>query len=494
MNIDYRGISILSASYENYIGGEWTAPAANEYIPNINPADRRDLVGEFPNSTAQDAERAISAASNSQPAWAALSPHGRGEFLRKAADILESRADEVARGLMREEGKSLPEAKGEIMRGVTILRYYGMQTMLPDGDVIPSAGATTFLYSRRIPLGACALITPWNFPIAIPIWKAAPALAFGNTVVLKPSELAPLTAWHIAKALEDAGLPKGVFNVVFGQGARVGETLATHPAVSAISFTGSVKTGKIIAAQAASAGKKYQLEMGGKNAAVVLADADMEQAVNLTIQGAFKSAGEKCTATSRAIIHKDVYDEFSRRLVERTKALKVGPGDDSSAYLGPVISEQAQANILRAIDDARSAGLQMLCGGRMDNPELANGFYVAPTIFGNVTPDSAIARQEVFGPVLCLMRAESFDHALELLNGVEYGLSASLFTRDLNAAMQFAEKAQAGMLRVNGETAGVEPQAPFGGMKASSSWSREQGLAARDFFTQTKTISIDRAG
>jgi acyl-CoA reductase-like NAD-dependent aldehyde dehydrogenase len=484
----------VSQRYDNFIGGEWAAPAANEYLPNINPADRRDIIGDFPNSTTPDAVRAVEAAASAQAAWAALSSHARGEFLRKAGDILESRVDQVARDLMREEGKSLPEAKGETMRGVTILRYYAMQTMLPDGDVIPSAGATTFLYSRRVPLGVCSLITPWNFPIAIPIWKAAPALAFGNTVVLKPSELAPLTAYNIAKVFEDAGIPKGVFNVIFGQGARTGEVLATHLSVSAISFTGSVKTGKTIAAQAVGAGKKYQLEMGGKNAAVILADADMEQAVNLTIQGAFKSAGEKCTATSRAIIHADIYDEFSRRLVEKTKSLKVGPGDDTSAYLGPVISEQAQSNILRAIEEGRSAGAQLLCGGPLDDPALSNGFYVSPSVFGDVQPDSRIAREEVFGPVLCLMRAESFDHALELLNGVEYGLSASLFTRDLNAAMQFADRAQAGMVRINGETAGVEPQAPFGGMKASSSWSREQGLAARDFFTQVKTVSIDRAG
>lgn len=484
----------MSQRYDNHIGGEWTAPAAGEYLLDINPANRRDVIGEFANSTAPDATRAVEAAASAQAAWAALSAHARGEFLRKAADILESRADQVARDLMREEGKSLPEAKGETLRGVTILRYYAMQTMLPDGDVIPSAGATTFLYTRRVPLGVCSLITPWNFPIAIPIWKAAPALAFGNTVVLKPSEHAPVTAWNIARAFEEAGLPKGVFNVLFGQGTRTGEVLATHPAVSAVSFTGSVRTGKAIAAQAVDAGKKYQLEMGGKNAAVILADADLEQAVNLTIQGAFKSAGEKCTATSRAIVHADIYDAFSRRLVEKTKALKVGPGDDASAYLGPVISEQAQANILRAIEEGRAGGAALLCGGPLDDPALANGFYVAPTVFGDVPPDSRIAREEVFGPVLCLMRAESFDHALELLNGVEYGLSASLFTRDLNAAMQFADRAQAGMVRINGETAGVEPQAPFGGMKASSSWSREQGLAARDFFTQVKTISIDRAG
>ncbi len=484
----------LIDGYSNFIGGRWATCSSGEYLPDINPANRGEIVGQFPNSSPLDAQNAIDAASGALAGWASLSAHARGEYLRKAADILESRADDVARGLMREEGKSLPEAKGETLRGVTILRYYAAQTMLPDGEVIPSAGAKTFLYTRRFPLGVCSLITPWNFPIAIPIWKAAPALAFGNTVVLKPSELAPLTAWNIAKCFEDSGIPAGVFNVVFGQGARVGEALVTHPRVSGVSFTGSIKTGKTIAGWASAHGKKYQLEMGGKNAAVVLGDANMEQAVNLTIQGAFKSAGEKCTATSRAVVTSGIYDEFTARLVEKTKALKVGPGDESEAYLGPVISEDAYKRILAAIDQAKSEGAELLCGGEpVTAGTCAKGFFIAPTVFGNVAPEMPIAQSEVFGPVLCLMRADSFDHAIELANGVEFGLSASIFTRDLGAAMEFAERAQAGMVRINGETAGVEPQAPFGGMKASSSFSREQGLAAREFFTQVKTISVDRA-
>jgi alpha-ketoglutaric semialdehyde dehydrogenase len=487
------GAERVSQRFQNYIGGEWKEPTAGEYLPNINPADRNDIVGEFPNSTADDAQAAITAAKAALPAWAALSAHARGEFLRKTADILERRLDEVARGLMREEGKSLPEAKGETLRGVTLLRYYAMQTMLPDGDVIPSASAKTFLYTRRVPLGVVALITPWNFPVAIPIWKAAPALAFGNTVVLKPSELAPLTAYRIAECFHEAGLPAGVLNVLFGQGARVGETLTSHPDVAGLSFTGSVKTGRLLSSQANAHGKKVQLELGGKNAAIVLADANLEQAVGLTIQGAFKSAGEKCTATSRAIVEASIYDEFKQRLVEKTQGLKLGAGDDSEAYLGPVISETAQQNILAAIEQAKGEGADILCGGKMPD-DLNAGFYVEPTVLDNVTPDSRIAQEEVFGPVLVLLRADNADHALELMNGVEFGLSASLFTRNIDAALTFADRAEAGLVRVNGETAGVEPQAPFGGMKASSSYSKEQGLAARDFFTQVKTISIDRAG
>lgn len=485
----------LEQGYRNFIGGAWTPPESGEYLPNLNPANREEVIGQFPNSSAKDAAAAIEAASGAEPGWAALSSHARGEFLRKAADVLESRVDEIARDLMREEGKSLPEARGETLRGVAILRYYAAQTMLPDGDVIPSAGATTFLYTRRFQLGVCALITPWNFPIAIPIWKAAPALAFGNTVVLKPSEHAPLTAFHITECFEAAGLPAGVFNVVFGEGARIGEALVTHPAVQAVSFTGSVRTGKTIASWAAAHGKKYQLEMGGKNAAVILPDANLDQAVNLTIQGAFKSAGEKCTATSRVIIHRDVYADVTRMLCEKTAALKIGPGDDSDAYLGPVISEQARDRILESIAKAVAHGVTTVGGPVVpDSAALGSGFYIAPTLLLNVPPEMSIAKDEVFGPVLCVMEANDLNHAIDILNDVEFGLSASIFTRDLNAAMHFADRVQAGMIRINGETAGIEPQAPFGGMKASSSFSREQGLAARDFFTQTKTISIDRAG
>lgn len=481
--------------YENFIDGKWAAPANGEYLPNINPANRHDVIAQFPASSAEDAQAAVAAAANALPGWAALSSHVRGEYLRKAADALEARLGEIAADLMREEGKSLPEAKGETMRGVTLLRYFAGQCMLPDGETIPSASASTLLYTRRVPLGVCALITPWNFPVAIPIWKAAPALAFGNAVVLKPSELSPLTAIHIAECFEAAGLPPGVFNVLCGEGAKVGETLTTAPEVAGISFTGSVRTGKHIAAQAVAHGKKYQLEMGGKNAAIIMPDCNLEQAVALTIQGAFKSAGEKCTATSRVIVHKDVYDAFVPALVQKTRSLKVGAGDVADAYLGPVISAQARDRVLRYVELAQSEGATLLCGG--DAPteaDLADGFYVNPTLFGDVAPEMRIAQEEVFGPVLAILRADDLTDALSILNGVEFGLSASIFTRNLDSALAFADGANAGLVRVNGETAGVEPQAPFGGMKGSSSYSREQGLIARDFFTQVKTISIDRAG
>lgn len=485
----------MSERYSHYLGGGWETPGETaNFLPNRNPARLSEVLGEFQNGTSEDATKAIEAAHKALAGWAALPAPSRGEFLRKAADLLAARVDHVAKDLMLEEGKSLPEAKGETMRGVAILRYYAAQTLLPDGEVIPSATAGILFFTRRIPVGVCALITPWNFPIAIPLWKAAPALAFGNTVVMKPSEHSPLTAHHLAEVFHEAGLPAGVFNVLYGEGARVGETLTTHPAVNALSFTGSAKTGKWLGSQCSANGKKYQLEMGGKNAVIVLPDADLEQAVNLTVQGAFKSAGQKCTATSRAIIHEDVYQSFVNHLVEKVHTLKVGAGDEADAYLGPVISEAARDNILKAIREAAEAGSTLLCGGKpLEGAKYDLGAYVPPTVFWDVDPDAKIAKEEVFGPVLCLFRAKSEEEALEILNSSEYGLSASIFTKSLNSALRFAEKAQVGMVRVNGETAGVEPQAPFGGMKGSSSYSREQGMAARDFYTQIKTIAIEAA-
>ena len=484
-----------SQRYSHYIGGQWTTVGADtETFADRNPAKLDEVIGEFANATQDDAVAAIEAAKAAAPGWAALPAPARGEFLRKAADLLAARIDQVALDLMREEGKSLAEAKGESNRAVLILRYYSQEAFRPEGEVIPSAAAGTLFFTKRVPLGVVALITPWNFPIAIPIWKAAPALAFGNTVVLKPSEHSPMTAHHLAEVFHEAGLPAGVFNVLQGEGARVGETLTSHPAVAALSFTGSTRTGKWLGGQCAANGKKYQLEMGGKNAVIVLSDADLDQAVNLTVQGAFKSAGQKCTATSRAIVHEAVYAQFVHKLDEKVRSLKVGPGDDAEAYLGPVISAAAKENIQNAIVEADNAGVNLLTGGLpLNGAPYDGGAYIRPTVFENVDRNARIAREEVFGPVLCLFRVQSEEEALDLLNDTEYGLSASIFTKSLGAALRFAEKAQAGMIRVNGETAGVEPQAPFGGMKGSSSFSREQGLAAREFYSQIKTIAIEAA-
>ena len=483
----------MMATYKNYVNAEWVPSSGDGVFNDVNPADTADIIGAFPASTSDDLRAAVTAADNAYRGWRARSWPDRGAFLTKAADILERRLDEVAAALTREEGKTLAESRGETMRAVLILRYYGMDAFREIGDVIPSANASTLMFSRREPLGVVALVTPWNFPVAIPIWKAAPALVYGNTVVWKPSELSPMTAHLIAEVFDEAGIPPGVFNIVHGPGEALTDAI-TSPPVKAISFTGSIETGRTLAMRAAENGLKLQLEMGGKNPVIVLPDANLDKAVELTVSGAFRSAGEKCTATSRAIVVSEIAKEFTERIVERTKQLKIGPGTDPDSYLGPVISERARRRILEQAALAVKEGARILCGGAIpDDEELRGGYYVAPTVIGDVKPHMTIARQEVFGPVLAIIEVSSFDEAIAAANDVRYGLSASLFTANLDNALAYADRIEAGLVRVNGETAGVEPQAPFGGMKASSSHSREQGRAALEFYTQIKTIYFDRS-
>lgn len=482
-------------TYQNHINGEWSKPQSDRYFPDINPADTSDVIGQFPDSGVEEVDAAVQAARAALPAWRALTGAQRGAFLHKAANILERRLDEVAAALTREEGKMLFESKGETIRGVVILRYYAAEGMYSVGDVLPSAmNAKTLVFTSRVPIGVVGLITPWNFPVAIPIWKAAPALIYGNTVVLKPAAIAPLTATLIAECFAEAGLPPGVFNLLHGQGRTVGQGLIDHPHVNAISFTGSCEVGKRIAQSCSARGAKYQLEMGGKNPIICLEDADLNQAVDLTISGAMRSAGHKCTATSRAIVVESVAGEFTKKLVEKVKALKIGPGNDPEAYFGPVVSEGQMQTILEYIERGRKEGAKLLCGGeRLKGGLYDKGWFVAPTVFGDVKPKMTIAQEEIFGPVLAIISVKDFDEALKVANDVPFGLSASLFTRNLNRALDYVQQIEAGLIRVNGETAGVEPQAPFGGMKGSSSYSREQGQAAREFFTQVKTVYLDRS-
>jgi len=484
----------MTEAFRNLIDGCWAAAANGATFRSINPADTRDVVGEFAASGVEDVRQAIGAARKALPKWRNMSAWARGEILRKAADTLESRLDEVGHAMVRENGKTMAEARGETARGVALFRYYAAEGVRSIGEVVPSINPRTMIYTTRVPLGVVSLVTPWNFPVAIPVWKLAPALAYGNTVVFKPATATPHCGVLIARILEDAGIPPGVVNLVTGSGGEVGEELVKNESVHGVSFTGSNVVGRRIAVWAAERGIKFQLEMGGKNPVIVMPDCDVEQALTLTLRGAFGYAGQKCTATSRAILLDSIYDLFAAKLVERAGALKIGPGIDEPNALPPVVSAEQHRGILAAIEKGKTEA-KLLCGGGVPPGDAyRNGFYIKPTIFGDVPAASSLAQEEIFGPVLALMRAKDLDEAIALANGVRYGLSASIFTRDIGVIQEYCSRIEAGVVKVNGETAGLEPQVPFGGMKESSSHSREQGRAAMEFFTSIKTVYLDRAG
>lgn len=477
-------------TYLNYINGEWTESETGQTDKSINPANLDGVVGFYQVSSENDLDKAVKSASSAKKAWRKLSGAERGSYLQKAAAILEERLDEVALTLTKEMGKTLPEAKGETARGVAILRYYAGEGLRSVGDVIPSTDQDALMFTTRAPLGVVGVITPWNFPVAIPLWKMAPALVYGNTAVIKPASEAAITCAKVIECLHDAGIPKGVVNMVTGSGSVIGSALAKHPEVNGITFTGSNQVGKQIAEIAVSRGIKYQLEMGGKNPVIVAHDADLDLAVEATISGGLRSTGQKCTATSRVIVHSDVYEKFREKLLEKVSEITVGNGEDSSVWMGPSVSQAQMDTVISYIEKGREEGASLIYGGnKIDDSEL-NGYFIQPTVFENVTPNMTIAREEIFGPVLALMKVDSIEEALELANDSEYGLSASIFTTNISNMLSFIEDMDAGLIRVNAESAGVELQAPFGGMKQSSSHSREQGRAAIEFFTSIKTVFI----
>ena len=484
----------MAERYQNYINGSWTDGSSGDVSTSTNPADLSDVVGEFQASTVTDADAAITAAHNVKESWRRTSGLARGGYLLKAASYLEANLEEYAQAITREAGKSIVESRGEVGRAVALLQYYGVEGSNPVGSVVPSVNPDILLYTNRMPLGVVSLITPWNFPLAIPIWKMAPALAYGNTIVLKPASAAPYVSTLIANMWEAVDLPDGVFNLVTGSGGSVGNELITNSKVAAISFTGSTRIGMNIAAESAKRHKRYQLEMGGKNPVVVLPDADLEQAAEITVSGAMKYSGQKCTATSRAIVVGKVMEDFTNLVVEKTNALKIGPGADPESIIVPVIDHASKDNITSMIERGVADGGTVLAGGGVPSGDLYDkGTFVEPTVINNVASDAYVACEEIFGPVLSILPAADADDALEIANSVEYGLSAGIFTKDLNSVLDFADRIEAGVVKINGETAGLEPQVPFGGMKASSSGDREQGKAAIEFFTQTKTIYVDRS-
>jgi alpha-ketoglutaric semialdehyde dehydrogenase len=482
----------MPKTYHNYINGEWTPTADGKTFPVENPARKSEVVSHFPDSDAADVDRAVSAAHGAFESWSRLPAPKRGAFLLKAAQLLAKRRDEAAETLTREEGKQLSESRGEVDRSIGLLEFYSQQGYTLTGETVPSTLDGRFLYTVRTPLGPVALITPWNFPSAIPVWKTAPALVCGNTVVLKPASLACTSAGILAECLHEAGIPKGVFNMVTGGGREVGDPLISDPRIKAISFTGSLEVGRAIMAKASPRLIRIGLEMGGKNPLIVMDDADLDRAVNDAVVGAFWAAGHKCTATSRVLVIESVYNAFVEKLIKRTAELKVGDGLSAETQVCPVVTEKQLQSILKYVEIGKAEGAKLAVGGqRLKGGVYDDGWYMSPAVFTDVTPKMRIAREEIFGPVLAVMKVKDLNEALTIANDADFGLAASISTKNIGHWQEFARRLDAGVLHVNSPTAGLELQLPFGGCKCSTSGYREMGRSAFDFYTQTKTIYVD---
>lgn len=481
----------LAKIYNNLIDGRWVTSSRGATFASINPADTAEVLGYFQQATSDQAREAIEAARAAQPAWAATSPSKRAELLYLVAELMEAHAAEWAELLTREEGKTLAESTFEIKRAVANWRFYANQAYLISGDTLPSDEPGVFLYTVREPLGVISVITPWNFPVTIPTRKIAPALVAGNTVVFKPASLTPLMGIKIGEVLVEAGCPNGVFNVLTGPASAIGPELISNPHVSAVTFTGSWDVGDQIQHRVATT-CRTQLEMGGKNPIVVLEDADIDLAVACTVQGAFGMTGQSCTATSRAIVVRAILEQYVEKLVRATKQLVIGNGLQEGVKVGPVADSYQEKTILSYVELGKQEGAELLHGGRkLDGDGFDRGYFIEPTIFGRVRPHMRIAQEEIFGPVLSILEVSDFDEAIHVANDVEYGLSASICTRDLNRAQRFAQMINAGMVKVNQPTTGVAINAPFGGVKKSSTDTfREQGQVAMQFFTRLKTVSV----
>ncbi|HYR86924.1 MAG TPA: aldehyde dehydrogenase family protein [Terriglobia bacterium] len=473
-------------TFKNLIAGEWVPGSLS---PNRSPSDLTDVIGEFAHADAAQTRLAVAEAKKAFPQWAAGSIQERSNILDKAGTEILARKDELGRLLAREEGKTLPEATGEVMRAGQIFKFFAGEAVRLAGEKLPSVRPGVEVEITREPVGVVGLITPWNFPIAIPSWKIAPALAFGNTVVFKPAQWVPGCAWALADILVRAGVPSGVFNLVMGSGSVVGDALVKHPDVDAISFTGSVATGRDIAVKAVSRMAKLQLEMGGKNPLVVLDDADMPTAVNAAVQGAFFSTGQRCTASSRLIVTEKIHDRFLAAMLEKLKALRVDHALTPGADIGPVVERVQLQTDLDYIETGKKEGAVLAFGGDQLKRD-TEGYFLAPALFTDATNSMRIAREEIFGPIACVIRAKDYDEALAVANDTEFGLSAGIITSSLKHASHFKRHSQAGMVMVNLATAGVDYHVPFGGRKGSSYGPREQGAYAVEFYTMVKTAYV----
>jgi len=480
-------VAITAPLCRNYINGRWVESRSTHTLERRNPADLNEVVSVSPLSTRAEIGEAVAAAKAAFPAWRDTPAPTRGKILARAAALMEQRKEELARTLTREEGKTFKESLVEMQRSINILEFTAGEGRRIGGETVPSESPRNFTYTVKQPLGVVGAITPWNFPVAIPVWKAAPALVAGNTMVIKPAELTPQTCAQMCEIFEQAGLPAGVLNMVLGAGEEVGDELLRSPDVRAISFTGSNEIGSLIYATAAKQMKKCQCEMGGKNPVVVLKDADLALAADHVVAGAFGSSGQRCTATSRVVVEDSIANQFVEMLVDRAKKLKVGNGLDAATDVGPLVDEQQLKTVLRYIETGKKEAKLLHGANRVGD----NGYFVAPTIFDQAPWDSTIAQEEIFGPVLSVIRVPDFEEALRVANSVKYGLSSSIYTNDAARIFEFIDRIESGMTHVNAPTVVSEAQLPFGGVKATGVGLREVSRVAIDFYTELKAVYID---
>jgi acyl-CoA reductase-like NAD-dependent aldehyde dehydrogenase len=478
--------------FKNFIDGEWVESSTGETFENRNPADTRDLVGIFQKSNRADVNAAVDAAKRAFATWRLVPAPRRAEIVFRAAEILIERKEDYARDMTREMGKVLAETRGDVQEAIDAAYYNAGEGRRMFGPTVPSEMPNKFAMAMRQPVGLCGMITPWNFPMAIPSWKLLPAIVCGNTCVIKPAQDTPLSTFNLVRALTDAGLPKGVINIVTGFGAEVGTPLAEHPDVRAVSLTGSSAVGKIIGGIAAQSFKHCSLELGGKNPMIVLDDANLDLAIEGALWGAFGTTGQRCTATSRIILQKRIYAEFVDRLVDRAKKLRVGNGLDETVQMGPAINQKQLEADLEYVKIGASEGAKLVYGGhRLDKGEYQHGWFMEPTIFIEVDPKMRIAQEEIFGPVVGVIPCDGMEDAIEIANGIQYGLSSAIYTKDVNRAFAAVRDLDAGITYVNAPTIGAEVHLPFGGTKATGNGHREGGIGALDFYTEWKSVYVD---
>lgn len=481
--------------YQNYINGKWEKSETGKTFTSINPANQDDVIGQFPLSSKNDLKRAVDAAHAAFYDWKHTPAPERAEIILKAGYILESRKEEIARDMVREMGKVIKEARGDVQEAIDMAKYAAGEGRRLMGMTVPSELRNKFAMAIRQPIGVCGIITPWNFPVAIPSWKIFPALVAGNTVVFKPASDTPLVALKFVEILNEAGLPPGVLNYITGSGSEVGMPLVEDPRVGAISITASTETGRKVAGKCGELMKRISCELGGKNAICVMEDADIDLAVDGALWGAFGTAGQRCTATSRVILHEKIYKQFTEKFVARVKSLKIGDGMDPSVDVGPVVSKSQLKTVHEYVEIGKKEGAKLLSGGNiLTDGDFAKGCFHEPTVFGDVKSDMRIAQEEIFGPVTALIPVKDFDEAMEVANGTQYGLSLSMYTKDVNRAFKAIEDLESGLVYVNAPTIGAEIQLPFGGVKQTGNGHREAGTSAIDQFTEWKSVYIDYSG